>query len=109
MSADEAQRVQNLLRMKIVAVPDYSGMDCYREAMEVVLLAAERQFSWQLSQDCLRFARVCDKDKLPQKVLMAVSKQCGNSQSCVFNALNDRLTPVAREFHDAAEPEATLS
>eukprot|EP00972_Heterocapsa_arctica_P007018 1026135-Heterocapsa_arctica.AAC.1 len=56
----------------------------------------------------MRFARTCDFSKLPQKVLVAYSKQCKRDDpdqpsSCVFNDLNDRLVPVAVELLDAME------
>lgn len=109
MTEDESLRLRELLERKIVVCSDYSGQDCYREALEVLVVALERRFSWPLPQDCLRFGRACDNERLPQKVLMAMSSKFDDSKSCVFSDLLDRLTPVALDFVKAAIPNEKLS
>ena len=108
LTVDELHRIQNLLLTKMVVTSDFSGMDCYREAMEITLSAVENQFAMKLPPNCMRFARTCDFSKLTQKVLVAYSKQCKRDDhdqpsSCVFNELNDRLVPGAVSLLDAME------
>ena len=57
LSADEGPRLFNLFERKVVVYSDYSGQDCYREAVSVGLLGLVQHLQWDLPRDALRFAR----------------------------------------------------
>ena len=109
LSKEEGRRFGKLFERTAVVTSDYSGMDSYREALTRGLLAISDQFRLFLRLDCIRFARTCDKDELPQKVLLDMNRQVDHKSSCVFSDINDRLCETALDLLDAMMPPAQAS
>ena len=83
-SKEEGRRFGKLFEHEVMVTSDYSGIDSYREALTRGMLAVSEEFRLHLRLDCIRFARTCDKDELPQKVLLEMSRQVDHNSSCFF-------------------------
>ena len=104
LSKEEGRRFGKLFEHEVVVTSDYSGIDSYREALTRGMLAVSEEFRLHLRLDCIRFARTCDKNELPQKVLLEMSRQVDNNSSCVVCDNNDRLCEAALHLLDAMMP-----
>ena len=109
LSKEEGRRFGKLFERTAVVTSDYSGMDTYREALTRGMLAVSDQFRLHLPLDCIHFARTCDKDELPQKVLLEMNRQVDHNSSCVFCDINDRLCETALDLLDEMMPPAKTS
>ena len=109
LSTEEGRRFGKLFEHEVVVTRDYSGIDSYREALTRGMLPVSEEFRLHLRLDCIRFARTCDKDELPQKVLLEMSRQVDHNSSCAFCEINDRLCETALDLLDAMMPTGKTS
>lgn len=109
LTESEGARLHRLLTHRLVFYSDYSGNDCYREALEVGILGLQRRFGWTgLPEPAMQFPRACDNAPLPQKVLKALRLQQDAGRSCLFGDIGSRLTEVPGAFLDAAKPHGNM-
>lgn len=105
LNDDELLRLSMVLGGSMVVYSDYSGMDTYREALELGSKAAMRRLGVELPDNGLQFVRACDIAKTPQKILCSISNMYDKGRSCVFADIRDRLVPAAQRFLQEAAPE----
>ena len=73
------------------------------------MLAVSDEFGLHLCLDCIHFARTCDKDDLPQQVLLEMNRQVDHESSCVFCDINNRSCEAALNLLDEMMPPAKTS
>jgi hypothetical protein len=96
LDKSEVDRIHDLLNNKAVFYSDYSGMDCYREALELGVAAFRKLHPEKaIPLEPFTFARACDWSSVPQQLLMAVSREVDGGRSCVFGDICSRLHPDA--------------
>lgn len=113
LDSDEGVRLRLLMKSGIVVYSDYSGMDSYREALQLSMSAAVERFGWpgfagadgSMLSEAIQFVRASDNGRLQQKVLCKMSEEFDASQSCVLGDLRERLTSEALAWVNAASPE----
>ena len=82
---------------------DYSGYECFREALRCGHQAcAERFSSWSVLPP--KWRRSCDNDRRAQQILVWYAKEFDNGESCVLVDINDRLGEDAIKVLDGLEP-----
>ena len=77
LDSDEGVRLRLLMKSGIVVYSDYSGMDSYREALQLSMSAAVERFGWpgfagadgSMLSEAIQFVRASDNGRLQQKVL----------------------------------------
>lgn len=103
LSYEDRLRLKALSADRAIVYSDYSGCDCFREALS----AAWRELAKgpeQIPADAFTWRRACDYAPACQRILCAMSKLNDGGNSCVLNDINDRLAPSARAVLDAMTP-----
>lgn len=98
-------RLMTNLQRTTVMCSDYSGMDCPREAFDLVVQAVELETGVVFEQPPLKVGRTCDYGSLQQKVLLQVAAAGGNC-TCHFGNIMDRLPLAARRHVEGSLPPA---
>ena len=104
LSPTEASQLDAVIQDTLCIYSDYSGMDTYRHALVQIQMAYDRVRPGTWPATSMRFARVCDKEEVPQQILMAAAHELGGGNSCVFGDICHRLGPEAARLYTAAEP-----
>ena len=88
---------------------DYSGIDCVREAAEMVLEGCKRKFDFSFAGSPFKFLRTCDVGALQSQVLLKVAITHDSSNPCHFKDILDRLPLSGRNYISAALPSKAAS
>ena len=103
-------RLRTVLRQRIVAVTDYSGLDTPREAMHAAIIGLQRKFAWpEADVKNVVFKRTCDCGTSQTRLLTWISNHCFGSRVCHFENLFDRLPTWGKEWLAAALPPKNAS
>ena len=102
----EKERVYGLLSHGVVYSSDFSGMDCPKESLSLLLDALAKD----MDVPAVEFikARSCDWDALPLKVLREQSLKT-DGKACVFGDVSDRLAAEGQEHIIDLAPTKTSS
>eukprot|EP00971_Amphidinium_carterae_P348512 6490530-Amphidinium_carterae.3 len=100
------------LRLRLVAhvtgglslSSDYSGIDCPRQCVDMVLAHAGEILQCDLPEVPLHVSRTCDFGSLQSSLAVQYSKECCQGSVCHFHDIADRLPAVDRRFLQASMP-----
>ena len=103
LTGEELNRLKMNIKDGALVISDYSGIDAFRETIEVGIASINHQEKWDMPPT-FKFVRACDRARAPQEVLATVSKLYDKNQSCLFTNIEDRLVQQAQDFIAAATP-----
>ena len=86
---------------------DYSGIDCPREVGHQLSLAIAKRKGLDEGPR-FSFVRGCDNSRLPQDVLIQLSKKLDGGRSCVSPDILASLSDDTQKFLEEMEPPAAL-
>lgn len=96
-------RLQANLARGIAFRTEYSGVDCPREAMAMMMDARRLESEWDYGGKVV-FIRSCDKGTTQTRVLKAVASEHFGGAPCHFGDMFERLPEGARAWIDAMTP-----
>ena len=97
-------RLHALLMDQVIVCSDYSGYGSEKEALTCVWRSMCAEHSWQFDKSPFVFARGCDIGRLPQQILISLSKAELASNMCVLQDVVEHCHPNAVQWLRAAQP-----